>query len=511
MLRPMIMLLALAGVLPGLAGAAGTRDTVRIDAGTLRGSVEGEVAVFKGIPFAAPPVGPLRWRAPQPVAHWGGVREARAFGNACLQPPRRPDEPDLRVPASEDCLYLNVWRPLRARGKLPVMVWIHGGSLVTGAASLAMYDGARFAQRGVVLVSINYRLGHLGYFGHPALTREAADGGRLANYGLMDQVAALEWVQRNAAAFGGDPANVTIFGQSAGGLSVQLLITSPPARGLFQRAIVESGYWRGWFRRIADRAPDGRQSAEADGVASLKAIGVATDDVAVLRGLTPAQLQGFPSLGLNGGIPTIDGRYVVEEHWRTWREAREAPVPMIIGATSQETPPLPPEIRAQFRKVLEPFLSAADEASLVPAFGGQQVLDEHLSADFGFAAMHYSFAKLHRANGHPAYRYRFGTLPESARPQLEGVPHSGELPYVFGNLDASKWKMDARDRAVSEATMDYWVEFARSGRPAPQGRAAWPLADDDQIMLFDDAGARPVKDDRAPRYRALATLVDPKS
>lgn len=251
-----VALLATAGTAGGASAAtagaaAAASELVRIDAGHLRGARDGEVISFKGIPFAAPPVGALRWRAPQPVAGWSGVREAKSFGNACLQPPARSAADALPVPLSEDCLYLNVWRPARASARLPVMVWIHGGSLVTGTASIPVQDGAALARRGVVLVSISYRLGRLGYFAHPALTREAADGGKLANYGLMDQVAALQWVRRNIAAFGGDPARVTIFGQSAGALSVQALMASPPARGLFQRAIVQSGYYRGSYPRLS--------------------------------------------------------------------------------------------------------------------------------------------------------------------------------------------------------------------------------------------------------------------
>ena len=491
--------------------AAATPERVRLDVGQLQGETISGVVSFKGIPYAAAPVGPLRWRAPQPVAAWPGVREAKAFGNACLQPPPRPTSPALGAPLSEDCLYLNVWRPRDARGRLPVMVWIHGGSLVTGASSVAQYDGAALARRGVVLVSINYRLGYPGYFAHPALTREAADGGKLANYGLMDQVAALHWVKHNIAAFGGDPSRVTIFGQSAGALSVQALLASPPARGLFHRAIVQSGYYRGSYPRISTRAPDGRRPAEEDGTILLKAIGVETDDVATLRGLSAAQLQSLPLHDLNGARLAVDGQYVTEDLWTSYRLGHQAPVPVIFGATGQETPPLPPDVRAQFRSALSQFIAPEDEAALLPAYGGQEGLDLSLSPDFGFAAAMRSLGKLHLAAGHPTYRYRFATLPAAAAAKLKGLPHSGDLPYVFGTLEKAPWKMEARDRAVSEAAMDYWVEFARRGRPAPRGRAAWPGAAGDWIMLFDDDGAKPQVDDRASRYQALAEIVDPRS
>jgi para-nitrobenzyl esterase len=490
---------------------AASPERVRIDSGELQGEATAEVVSFKGIPFAAAPVGPLRWRAPQPAPSWDGVREAKTFGNACLQPPPRPTSQALRAPLSEDCLYLNVWRPRQAKGPLPVMVWIHGGSLVTGASSVATSDGAGLARRGVVLVSINYRLGYLGYFAHPALTREAADGGRLANYGLMDQVAALQWVKRNVAAFGGDPSRVTIFGQSAGALSVQALLVSPPARGLFQRAIVQSGYYRGSYPRISTPAPDGRAPAEQEGVRVLKAIGVETDDVATLRGLGAAQLLALPPHDINGARPAVDGQYVTEDLWTSYRLGRQAPVPVIFGATGQESPPLPPDMRAQFRSALLQFITPEDEAKLLSAYGGQEGIDLSLSSDFGFAAAMRSLGQLHLAAGHPTYRYRFATLPAAATPKLKGLPHSGDLPYVFGTLDTAPWKMEARDRAVSEAAMDYWVEFARSGRPAPRGRPAWPSAAGDRIMLFDDDGARPQLDDRAARYQALAEIVDPRS
>ena len=490
---------------------AASHDVIKLDTGRVQGVTTGDVQSFKGIPFAAPPVGPLRWRAPQPAAAWSGVQSATSFGNACLQPSPRPGEPTLGAPVSEDCLYLNVWRPKDARGPLPVMVWIYGGALTGGASSLAVYDGAALARRGVVLVSINYRVGYPGFFSHPALSREAADGGKLSNYGLMDQVAALEWVQRNIRAFGGDPSRVTIFGQSAGGFSVQLLMMSPKAKGLFQRAIVHSGYYRGSFPRLAETAPDGKRPAEQDGVELMKAIGVTADSAAALRNLTAAQILSLPDHGVSGGIPAIDGQYVLEDLWTSMRTGRMAPVPLIIGATSQETPRLPPAIQTSFRAIMAKFLTPADDAKLIPIYGGQEAYDFLLSSDFTFAAMLRSFANYHLANGHPTYRYRFAAISDEAAKKFEGLPHSGELPYVFGTLESSPWKMTERDRSVSNVAMDYWVEFARSGRPTPKGRPAWPSAANDQIMLFDNEGATPQTDDRAPRYQALAEIVDPRS
>lgn len=506
---PAFLLFVVALAVASPAGAA--PEFVTLDSGRVRGVVENDVVVFRGLPYAAPPVGDLRWREPAPAAHWSGIRDASRFGNACLQPPPYPNARPLGAEQSEDCLYLNVWRPRAAKRALPVMVWIHGGSLVSGAASIATYDGAALARRGVVLVSINYRLGYFGFFAHPALTREAAGRSPIANYGLMDQVAALRWVKRNARAFGGDPSRVTIFGQSAGAASVETLLISPPARGLFHRAIVQSGYYRGPFPRISSVAPGGLRSAEDEGVELLGAIGVKTDDPAVLRGLTGAQLMSMPKHGIMGAVIALDGAYVKDDLFPAFRDGRSAPVPLIVGATGLETPALPPEFAASYASAIGKFISEPERASLADAYGGRAVLDEQFPSDFGFVAQMRSLALLHAAHGRPTYRYRFATLPTAAAKTLRGLPHSGDVPYVFGTLETSRWPTEARDRDVSNAAMDYWVEFARSGRPAPPGRPAWPRTDDDSILVFDDEGAKPGPDAFAGRLKALSAIVDPRS
>ena len=274
---------------------------------------------------------------------------------------------------------------------------------------------------------------------------------------------------------------------------------------------MQSGYYRGSYPRLSTSAPDGKRPAEQDGVAVLQAIGVEAGDVGALRGLTSEQLRSLPEHGVSGAIPAIDGRYVVEDMWTSLRAGRLAAVPLMIGATDQETPRLPPEVMRQFRAITATFITPDDEPRLVIAYGGPDAYARHMISDFTFAGMLRSFARLHRAQGHPVYRYRFATLPAAAASKFEGLPHSGELPYVFGNLEASAWPTEPRDRVVSDAAMDYWVEFARSGAPTPHGRPAWPLDDAERIMLFDNDGARPVVDDRTPRYQSLAEVVDPRS
>jgi para-nitrobenzyl esterase len=291
--------------------------------GAIGEALDGDVDVWKGLPYAAPPIGALRWRPPAGAAPWSGLRTATRFGAACPQDPRVAGDPE---PQSEDCLFLNVWAPRRRMpGGAPVMVWIHGGGDVGGAGSQEVYDGASFARDGVVMVSINYRLGALGYFAHPALWGEPHRSDRDGNYGLMDQIAALKWVRRNIAAFGGDPARVTIAGQSAGGEAVMLLLTVPSARGLYACAIAES-------------APSGipaksLATAEARDIALVKAAGLPSDiSAAALRALPPARLFGDYSMA----GPYIDGKLIRARPLDAYRAGRFAGVPLLIGEVSDE-------------------------------------------------------------------------------------------------------------------------------------------------------------------------------
>jgi para-nitrobenzyl esterase len=491
--------------------AAESAAVVRLDSGRVQGATRGDVTSYKGIPFAPPPVGALRWRAPQPVAAWSGVRSATEFGSPCLQASPNGPGAALSPSPSEDCLYVNVWRPLRARGTLPVMVWIYGGGLLNGAASLPLYDGAQFARRGVILVSFNYRLGRFGIFAHPALSREAADGGRIANYGLMDQIAALEWVQRNIRAFGGDPHRVTIFGESAGAASVDILLATQAARGLFQGAIAESGYGRANFARLTTMSPDDKLPAEQDGVALMKAIGVETDDPAILRAVPAAEIQAKASYNMATFGFILDGKLLTQDLWAYYRQGTEAPVPLVIGSNSLETP-APPGANSPFAHQLDPYVHPDEKASLEAVYGSREALDLNLSSDVVFDGQGRSLALMHAAHGFPTFVYRFSAVPASLADRLRGAPHASELPYVFDNLDAvPTLKMQARDQALSDALIAYWVAFAKTGKPEPQHLPTWPPADGRHIMDFTNDGPKPGIDERTERYEALARLVDPRS
>ncbi|MDZ4370687.1 MAG: carboxylesterase family protein, partial [Phenylobacterium sp.] len=314
---------------------------VRTEQGVLVGAEAAGVVSFKGIPYAAPPVGALRWRAPQPPATREGRRPAIDFGAICIQPPSNGDPGVGPLPMSEDCLTLNVWTPAeRGTKPLPVMVWIHGGGLNNGSGTAALYDGTRLAKRGVVVVTVNYRLGRLGFFGHPALTAEADGEEIVGNYGLADIIAALAWVRDNAAAFGGDPGKVTIFGESAGGVMVTRLMITEPALGLFHRAIVQSGFGRDQGTAVY-RTLDGSPSLEDRGIAFAVAAGLPSDaSVEQLRAL-PAERLLTPAPSFYGGdLMVLDGRdgggLVEEDVAAAFAAGHEAPVPLIIGANSAE-------------------------------------------------------------------------------------------------------------------------------------------------------------------------------
>lgn len=466
-LSPLAWLAAASLSSAGLA-AAPISPVVRIETGQIRGDAQQDVISWKGIPFAAAPVGVLRWRAPQPAATWSGVRDARAYGHDCMQLPFPSDAAPLGTPPAEDCLYANVWRPAQGGARLPVIVWIYGGGFVNGGASPPTYSGANLAKQGVVFVSFNYRVGRFGTFAHPALTRENADGGLLGNYGYMDQLAALRWVQRNIAAFGGDAANVTIVGESAGGMSVHMLLTSPLARGLFHRAVIMSG-------------GDG-SAMGGSGLAAVEKIGA---DFAQSKGISPDDPQAAVKLralsaeqvtdGLNMmklftpgprtfASPFVDGKIAVDAA-QAYREGNFAHVPIMIGATSGD-------------------------------MGGR--------TGFMIAGARRT-AGVVAAKGVPVYAYRFSYVA-SSQPASNGAGHASDIPFFFDTA-AIKYgaKTTPRDIAMGKAISAYVVNFARTGDPNGAGLPAWPLYDQggDRIMDFAASGQPvPEKDPWGPAIDA---------
>lgn len=455
---------------------------VEAPAGRVAGRAEGGLNVFRGIPYAEPPVGAARWRAPQPMARWTGVRTAAEFGPACFQPgPRLSNiyagDPQ---PMSEDCLTLNIWAPAHAHNA-PVFFWIYGGALWGGASRDPLYDGARLAARGVVVVSINYRLGVLGYLAHPELS--AQFGGLSGNYGLLDQIQALRWVRTNIGAFGGDPGNVTIAGESAGGLSVMYLLASPMARGLFAKAIAQSAYMVSTpeLKQARYGAPSAEQAGEAL-VAALHAPNIAALRAMDGRALTEAaSVAGFAPFG------AIDGHVLTSQLVDTFDRGEQARVPLLAGFNAGEIrslrvlAPPPAASAADYERVIrERYGDLADEfLRLYPSAGMQEsIWATTRDALYGWTAER--LAMKQAAVGAPSYLY----LWDHGYPAADGAGlhafHASELPFVFGMFERTpplwpKVPETPQERGLSDAMVDYWTSFARTGRPVAQNAPDWPV------------------------------------
>ncbi len=480
---------------------AATKDEVKIDSGAVKGAVTDGVASFKGIPFAAPPVGDLRWRPPQPVKPWKGVRPAITYGADCAQKPFPGDAAPLGVTPAEDCLYVNVWTPQDFKGKrLSVLFWIYGGGFVNGGSSPAVYDGSQFAKRGVVLVSFNYRLGRFGFFAHPALSKEDPSEPH-GNYGYMDQIAALKWVKQNIAAFGGDPSNITIFGESAGGGSVLMLMTSPMSQGLFHRAIVESGGGRSLLmgpRYINKPGANGMPSGEEVGVAFAKSVGISGDDAAAL-----AALRKLPEDAVVAGLnmasmmtptyagPMVDGKIVIESPAEAYAAGRGAKVPLMVGANDADigfpAGRTKEEFFAQFGPNAAKAKAAYDPDGSLP----DMVVGLKIAADRMMVEPSRFIARTIAETGEPAYEYRFSYVAESERETWKGAPHATEIPYVFDTVKARYGdKLTAADSATAEAANAYWSNFAKAGDPNAKGLPNWPKYNlqTDELMNFTPKG-----------------------
>lgn len=437
--------------------AAPAVPVATIDSGKVEGKVDAGIASWKGIPFAAPPVGSLRWRAPQPVQPWSATRQATHYAADCMQLPFPSDAAPLGTRPDEDCLYLNVWKPAAGQAKLPVLVWIYGGGFVNGGSSPPTYSGAELAKQGVVVISFNYRIGRFGFFAHPQLTREAGAGTPLGNYGFMDQIAALQWIKRNAAAFGGDPDNVTISGESAGGMSVNTLLTSPLSQGLFAKAVVMSGGDGG-------TAPTPLAGVEKIGQDFAAGKGIARDDPKALEKLRalPAEqvvdgmnLATFrqPAAAATYHGPFVDGKLAIDSG-AAFAAGRMHKVPVMIGATSAD-------IGGKTGYMVAGARSLA--ASL---------------ADHGL----------------PVYAYRFSYVADSVAKPGGGAGHATDIPFFFDTV-AVKYGAQASDRdiAVGKAMGTYLVNFAKRGDPNGGGLPAWPryTRAGDELMDFA-ADGKPV-------------------
>jgi len=490
-----------------------TRE-LRIDSGALRGLVVGEkkdVHVYKGIPYAAPPVGEHRWKAPEPISPWQGVRDCFEFGAAC--PHKIPalfgniPEMAVRAPFSEDCLFLNVWTPApegRGSDKLPVLYWIHGGGFVMGAASQPLYDGEELARLGCVVVSVNYRLGLFGFLAHPALSRESSDKVS-GNYGLLDQIEGLRWVKRNIAAFGGDPERVAIFGESAGAMSVLCLMTAPDAKGLFHAAIAQSAAGMNLSR--LHEAPPGQETAEQAGQRFIAACGLGgSADAAQMRQLDAKVLvQSAPRepgpgapltlkpLALMLG-PIVDGRLIPDDVNHVFAAGREHPVPMIVGNTKDEMSILllgtrmPADTTAYLRKLKDDFGDLAEPiARTYPVEDSKHIQSTviKLTSDLSFISESRTIARTHSSAGQKTFRYQFSRGTKRGFLQSLGAHHGAEISFVFQRPIG---RDDEHEMRVSRSMGRYWINLAASGDPNGKGLAVWPAyrADTEEMVDFGE-------------------------
>jgi para-nitrobenzyl esterase len=467
---------------------------VRLTTGLVSGARAGEgeqsVRVYKGIPFAAPPVGKLRWQAPQPPAAWEGVRECTKFSSVCPQLPYPEGSiyASAPEPQSEDCLYLNVWTPAKAAtDKLPVMVWIHGGALTRGSGSRDVYDGANLARRGVVLVTINYRLGPLGFLAHPALSKESPHGSS-GNCGVLDQIAALEWVRDNVAAFGGDPKRVTIFGESAGSWSVCALVASPLAKGLFHNAIGQSGACFSPMQYLKDDK-HGFAAAEQTGKSLEKALGcdTADDPLSAMREKSAEEIlaAAAKSPALSRARANVDGWVFPQEIFEIYNSGKQNSVNAIVGSNADEGtafagPGLPSKASAFQALVRGKFGDLADRAlAAYPVTSDSDVPKAFLNSarDEIFSWEMRTWARMTRKADRPAYLYYFTYVPPHPQAEKLGAYHAAEVPYVFDNLHMLPWKLSDSDHALADALADSWTRFAAAGDPNGGNLPKWEVYD----------------------------------
>jgi para-nitrobenzyl esterase len=470
-----------------LAALQSVGAPVKVAQGQLEGTEEQGMRVYRGIPFAAPPVNALRWREPQPAAPWTGVRKADQFGPACAQGQATPDG-KLAAGVSEDCLYLNLWTPAKdAREKLPVLVWIYGGGFSGGRTSEALFDGAPLARKGVVYVSVAYRVGVMGFFAHPALSAEnralhgvAASG----NYGLLDLVASLKWIKHNIAAFGGDPDKVTIWGESAGAIAVSMLAVAPQAKGLFHGAISDSG---GSFGPTRTPTAPGENVpplaiAEQGGVTLAGKLGVTSLEAMRAKPATEvmAQARGVAAIGW----PVQDRWVIPDDQHVLYEKGAYHDTPILVGINSDEGASFsrttdPAQFLADTRLRFGPHADRILKVYPADASGSikQAARDVMREASFGWST--WVWAKLQSdRGGSPAFVYYMDQRPpypaDSRNADVAGVPHGAELPYVFQHLELTPLAWTDADRRISDAMATYWTNFAKTGNPNATGVPPWP-------------------------------------
>jgi para-nitrobenzyl esterase len=484
-MRKIAVLFALFAMFSAGSGIAQLPLPVKVDGGLLQGTSEDGLTVYRGIPFAAPPVGDLRWRAPQPPTKWEGVKQATKFAPGPIQGGNPPSG------KSEDCLYLNIWTPAKsASDRIPVLVWIYGGGFGAGATSEKNYRGENLARKGVVLVSIAYRVGQLGFFAHQELSKENPNHVS-GNWGLLDMIAGLQWVKKNIAAFGGDPNKVTIFGESAGGIAVSMLCASPLAKGLFHGAISQSGGSFGPPRPTTFPGENLKRlaNAELDGQAFLKSAGVSS--IAELRKIDADKLPAGRGLGMSW--PIIDGFVIPDDQYKLYDAGHFNDTPILVGYNSDEgasfSPPRTPQVyiegvRMRYGPFAENLLKAyptdsgtvsktARDLARDAAFGWHTWIWARLQAKMGKSkAFYYYFDQ------HPDY-------PEGSPRAGYGSPHGQDVAYVFQHLDASNPQTTKTDLEISEAMATYWTNFAKHGDPSGDGVPVWPaFSDANPVVMY---------------------------
>jgi para-nitrobenzyl esterase len=482
LMKKTALLLAMFAMLSNGSGFAQQPSAVKVDGGLLQGTFEDSLTVYRGIPFAAPPVGDLRWRAPQPPTKWEGVKQATKFAPGPIQGGNPPSG------KSEDCLYLNIWTPAKSTGdRIPVLVWIYGGGFGAGATSEKNYSGENLAKKGVVLVSIAYRVGQLGFLANPELSKESPNHVS-GNYGLMDMISGLQWVKKNIAAFGGDPTKVTIFGESAGGIAVSMLCASPLAKGLFQGAISQSGGNFGPPRPTTFPGENQKRLADAerDGQTYLKNAGVSS--ITELRKIPADKLPAVRGMSW----PIIDGWVIPDDQYKLYEEGRFNDTPILVGYNSDEgasfSPPKTPEdyitgVKTRYGKFADELIKAypigsdavpktARDLARDAAFGWQTWIWARLQTKIGKSkAFYYYFDQ------HPDY-------PEGSPRVGYGSPHGQDVNYVFKHLDASNPQTTKTDLEISEAMATYWTNFAKRGNPNSEGVPVWPAFSDANPMVM---------------------------